>query len=36
MPLGDDHPLYITKEIAADHARVINGIHQMAAVTRMS
>lgn len=36
MPLGDDHLLYITTEIAADHARVINGIRQMAAVTRMS
>jgi len=31
MPFGDSHLLYITTEVDADHARVINGVQQIAA-----
>jgi len=29
MPFGDDHLLYITTEVAADHSRIINGVRQI-------
>jgi hypothetical protein len=33
MPLGDKHLVYVTTEPGADHARVINGIMQLASST---
>jgi hypothetical protein len=29
MPLGDNHLLYITTEVEADHTKIINGVRQM-------
>jgi hypothetical protein len=30
MPLGQDHLLYITTDVEADHTRIINGVRQLA------
>ena len=29
MPLGDNHLLYVTAEVSADHASIINGISKI-------
>ena len=29
MPLGDNHLLYITTEVTADHDKIINGIRKI-------
>jgi len=29
MPLGDNHLLYVTTEVSADHASIINGISKI-------
>ena len=29
MPLGDNHLLYVTAEVSADHARIISGISKI-------
>ena len=29
MPLGDNHLLYLTTEVSADHNKIINGIRQI-------
>ena len=29
MPLGDEHFLYITTEVEADHSRILNGIRKI-------
>jgi hypothetical protein len=34
MPFGDDHLLYITTEVAADHSRIIDSVSQMAVAAR--
>jgi hypothetical protein len=30
MPLGNNHLLYITAEVGADHTKIINGVSQIA------
>ena len=34
MPFGDDHLLYITTEIGADHSKIISGVQGMDAKIR--
>src|SRR4051812_21022357 len=33
MPLGQSHLLYITTEVEADHAKIINGVREMTSST---
>jgi hypothetical protein len=30
MPFGDNHLMYITTEVQADHSKIINGVRQIA------